>query len=162
MKVYHLHQQQFLPISLPEAWAFFSSPKNLAKITPPNMDFKILHISGNGASMYAGQIISYKIKLFGLFWIRWVTEITHVKEPHYFVDDQRFGPYSFWHHQHSFREVPGGVEMFDEIAYGIPFGYIGRVANYLFVQKQLKTIFRFRHEILERTFQSKKLKTQVA
>jgi ligand-binding SRPBCC domain-containing protein len=160
MKIYHLYQKQFLPISLSEAWDFFSTPKNLVKITPPNMDFDILHISGNGSAMYPGQIISYRIKLFHMFPLRWVTEITHVHKPFYFVDDQRFGPYAFWHHQHRFNAVEGGVEMIDEISYGVPFGIFGRMANRIFVARQLKTIFRFRHHIIEKTFLPKQMQTQ--
>jgi ligand-binding SRPBCC domain-containing protein len=152
MKVYHFHQKQFLPLTLDEAWAFFSSPQNLVKITPPNMDFKILHISGNGSGMYAGQIIAYKIKFLPLVCFRWVTEITHVRPNQYFIDDQIFGPYALWHHQHHFNEVNGGVEMTDEITYAIPFGFIGRFANFLFVEKQLQDIFKFRRTTLDKVF----------
>lgn len=126
------------------------------------MDFDILHISGNGDSIYEGQIISYRIKLFHIFPMRWLTEITHVSEQNYFVDDQRFGPYAFWHHQHRFKAVDGGVEMIDEISYAIPFGFLGRLVNYLFVAQQLKTIFKFRYAIIEKTFPSVKMKTQWA
>jgi ligand-binding SRPBCC domain-containing protein len=109
MKVYHLKQQQFLPVSLEDAWNFFASPVNLAKITPSNMLFKIEYVSGNAAVMYAGQIMRYKIGILPGITFDWMTEITHVHKPLYFVDDQRFGPYAFWHHQHWFKEVPGGV-----------------------------------------------------
>jgi ligand-binding SRPBCC domain-containing protein len=156
MKVYHLRQKQFFPLSLKEAMAFFSSPNNLVKITPASMDFRILHISGNGSGMYPGQIIVYKIKLFPLMYTRWVTEITHVQS-NYFVDDQIVGPYALWHHQHHFKEVPGGVEMTDEITYGIPFGFLGRLANYLFVGRQLKTIFKYRYEVLDKMFAKNEL-----
>jgi ligand-binding SRPBCC domain-containing protein len=152
MKVYHLRQQQFLPLTLQEAWTFFSSPVNLVKITPTHMDFKILHTSGDGSGMYAGQIISYKIKLLPFIYVNWVTEITHVKHHEYFVDNQITGPYSIWHHQHHFTEVPGGVQMTDEITYAVPFGIIGRFANYLFIEQQLKTIFAYRHTVLGKMF----------
>jgi ligand-binding SRPBCC domain-containing protein len=152
MKVYHLHQKQFLPLTLEEAWTFFSSPLNLVKITPPNMDFKILHTSGSGPEMYAGQIISYKIKFLPLVYFRWVTEITHVQPNQYFIDDQVFGPYALWHHQHHFKKVNGGVEMTDEITYAIPFGFIGRLANFLFVENQLENIFKFRRTTLDKVF----------
>jgi ligand-binding SRPBCC domain-containing protein len=152
MKVYHLHQKQFLPISLEEAWNFFSSAANLVKITPDYMGFKILHVSGNGSGIYPGQIISYKVKILPYVVVRWVTEITHVSKLEYFVDEQRFGPYAMWHHEHRFVEMPGGIEMTDEIAYAVPFGLIGRIARKLFVKRQLQTIFKFRHQTLERFF----------
>jgi ligand-binding SRPBCC domain-containing protein len=161
MKAYHFHQKQFLPLTLREAWDFFSSPANLVKITPANMDFKILHVSG-GNEMYAGQIISYKIKILPMIYVRWVTEITHVEFPGYFVDDQLIGPYALWHHQHHFTEVPGGIEMSDEITYAIPFGIIGRIANYFFVRNQLKNIFAFRYATLEKLFNNKIRITQSA
>src|SRR6188768_892606 len=114
MKIYSLSRTQVLPISPEEAWKFFSSPENLLKITPGNMGFTILYASG-GNRMYAGKIITYRIKVLPLYTTTWVTEITHLDEPHYFVDDQRFGPYALWHHQHHFKKVEHGVEMTDEI-----------------------------------------------
>jgi ligand-binding SRPBCC domain-containing protein len=152
MKVYHIKLKQFLPLSLDEAWDFFSSPENLVKITPPSMNFRILRISGDGSGMYAGQIISYRIKLLPGINVYWVTEITHVERPYYFMDDQVTGPYTIWKHQHWFREVAGGIEMTDEITYAIPFGFLGRLANYLFVAQQLRIIFKFRHETLRQLF----------
>ena len=152
MKVFNLKQTQFLPISLEDAWNFFSSPVNLAKITPANMLFRIEYISGNPGEMYAGQIMRYKIGIFPGVTTDWMTEITHVHKPHYFIDEQRFGPYALWHHQHWFRPVDGGVEMTDEINYAIPLGLLGRVANNLMVEKQLKAIFRYRYETIEKYF----------
>jgi ligand-binding SRPBCC domain-containing protein len=152
MKVYHLHQTQFLPMPVDQAWRFFSSPANLVKITPEHMDFKILHSTGHGADIYAGQIISYKIKLLPLVYVRWITEITQVQPANYFIDEQRFGPYAMWHHEHHFKQVDGGIEMTDEITYAIPFGFIGRIANSLFVRRQLQAIFRYRYDTLERFF----------
>ncbi|MBL7832598.1 MAG: SRPBCC family protein [Cyclobacteriaceae bacterium] len=151
MKVYTLIRTQVLPISITEAWEFFSSPKNLEKITPSKMNFRILHISG-GDKAYPGQIIRYKVKALPLISVTWVTEITYVQEPHYFVDDQRVGPFAIWHHQHSFREVENGVEMTDEVTYGIPFGPLGTLAHWLFVKRDLNTIFSYRYEVLERYF----------
>lgn len=151
MKVYTLARKQFIPVSIQEAWDFFSSPHNLAKITPSKMDFRILHISGNG-KMYAGQIIRYKIKALPFYSVNWVTEITHVHEPFYFVDDQRFGPYALWHHQHHFKAVEGGTEMIDEVSYAIPFGWLGSFAHWLFVGREVNTIFNHRFETLEKQF----------
>ncbi|HYG04666.1 MAG TPA: SRPBCC family protein [Chryseosolibacter sp.] len=152
MKIYHLIQNQFLPITIQAAWDFFSSPTNLARITPPHMRFKIVYISGNGSPMYAGQVMRYKIGILPGVTSDWMTEITHVHEPVYFVDDQVFGPYALWHHEHRFKEVAGGVEMTDEIHYAIPYGIIGRLANWLFVDNQVKKIFEYREEIIRNIF----------
>ncbi|RAV98623.1 SRPBCC family protein [Pseudochryseolinea flava] len=154
MKIYHLKRTQFLPISIQEAWTFFSSPANLGAITPPRMKFHIVSISG-GEKMYAGQLIRYKIKLFPWWTLHWVTEITHVNEPHHFVDDQRFGPYALWHHQHSFSEDNGGTLMTDELHYAIPFGVIGQLANWLFVGREVSRIFDYRFETLKTYFDKK-------
>ncbi len=151
MKIYNLKRTQFLPISIEEAWDFFSSPANLSRITPEHMGFKILYFSG-GPKMYPGQVIRYLV--YGLPGIpmNWMTEITHVLEPYYFADEQRFGPYALWHHQHHFREVEGGVEMTDEVNYAIPFGILGRLANWLFVGREVNPIFDYRFRVLESYF----------
>lgn len=151
MKIYNLRKEQFLPITLQEAWAFFSSPKNLAKITPEHMNFKILYQSG-GDKAYAGQIIRYQINVLPFIPAHWVTEITQVKEPFHFIDEQRFGPYALWHHQHHFEEVKGGVLMTDEVNYAIPFGILGTFAHWLFVAKEVNRIFEHRFRTLEDFF----------
>jgi ligand-binding SRPBCC domain-containing protein len=161
MKIYHLTRKQFLPITLEQAWEFFSSPKNLGLITPTQMKFKILHISG-GDKMYAGQIIRYKVSVKPWLTVNWTTEITHVNEPFHFVDDQISGPYSLWHHQHHFREVEGGVEMVDELHYAIPFGIFGRIANAVFVEREVNSIFDYRFKILETYFKKNKTGVTVA
>ena len=158
MKVYNLHRKQILPITLEEAWDFFSKPQNLKKITPEHMGFKILYQSG-GTEMYAGQMIRYIVRVLPVVPLHWVTEITHVQEPHYFVDEQRFGPYAMWHHQHHFKAVEGGVEMIDEVNYAIPLGILGRIAHWLFVGRQVSAIFDHRYEVLENYFKSEKPKT---
>lgn len=151
MKIYNLKREQFLPISLEQAWDFFSTPKNLAKITPEQMGFKILYISG-GDKAYAGQIIRYHITILPSIKVHWVTEITQVKELIYFIDEQRFGPYALWHHQHHFKEVPGGVEMIDEVSYAIPLGLLGRLAHFIFVGREVNRIFDYRFKVLEEFF----------
>jgi ligand-binding SRPBCC domain-containing protein len=151
MKIYSFKRLQVLPITLQAGWDFFSSPTNLAEITPPQMGFKILYRSG-GDRMYAGQIIRYRIRLSFAVTVEWVTEITHVQEPHFFVDEQRSGPYSFWHHQHHFREVSNGLEITDEVNYSIPFGVLGRFANLVFVERQVNAIFDHRAKILVERF----------
>lgn len=141
---------QKLPITLEEAWHFFSSPHNLEKITPADIKFKIHYTSGD--KIYAGQIIHYTIQLFPGIKTRWTTEITHVRKQHYFIDEQRFGPYAFWHHQHKFEAFNGSVEMTDEVNYAIPLGIVGRFAHWLFVGRMLNRIFDYRYKILEELF----------
>lgn len=154
MKIYTLTKKQFLPITMDEAWAFFSTPINLKKITPEYMGFNILTDLGDG-KMYPGQIIHYIVTPVLGIPMRWTTEITHVIDRKYFVDEQRFGPYSFWHHQHWFREVDGGVEMTDIVNYGIPLGVLGRIANTVFVQSKLQEIFDYREKVTNEMFGAK-------
>lgn len=151
MKIYNLKRTQVLPISLQEAWDFFSSPANLEKITPAHMGFHILYKSG-GDKMYPGQLIRYIVNGLPFIPMHWVTEITHVQEPNYFVDEQRFGPYALWHHQHHFRSVTGGVEMIDEVNYAIPLGPLGRLAHSIFVGRAVNAIFNHRYKTLEQFF----------
>ncbi|WP_423819047.1 SRPBCC family protein [Salinimicrobium sp. TIG7-5_MAKvit] len=154
MKIYQLHTVQKLPISLEEAWNFFSSPANLKVITPSYMGFDI--ISGGDRPMFAGQIIQYIVTPVAGIKTKWVTEITHVKEPYYFVDEQRFGPYALWHHKHFFREIDGGVEMEDIVDYKLPFGVIGQAVHPLMVKPKLEEIFNFRRKKLIELFGSYK------
>ena len=150
MKIFQIKTKQKLPISATEAWKFLSNPKNLAEITPKYMNFKIL--SGAERSIYAGQIIQYKVTpVFGIT-LKWVTEITHVKENEYFVDEQRFGPYSLWHHKHFIKEIDGGIEMVDIVDYKLPFGILGQLAHPIFVKNKLKQIFEFRENKLNQLF----------
>lgn len=120
-------------------------------MTPPYLNLKFTNeLYGDG--MYPGQVITYRVKpLFGIP-LFWLTEITHVVEGRFFVDEQRFGPYSLWHHQHHFREIDGGVEMTDIVHYKLPLGPLGRLANALFVRRQLEGIFRFRYQKVEEVF----------
>nr|WP_221269442.1 SRPBCC family protein [Mucilaginibacter sp. X5P1] len=135
-----------------EAWNFFSSPFNLAKITPPQMKFMVTSDYDENTKMYPGMIITYKITpLLGIK-MNWMTEITHVKENEYFVDEQRFGPYALWHHQHHFKEVKGGVLMTDILHYAIPYGVFGRFANDILVKKQIKNIFAYRKQEIIKLF----------
>ncbi len=154
--LYSLESTQFLPISLPEAWDFFSKPDNLKELTPEYLQMVILSRSGS-TKAYSGQIISYRLKpLLGIP-VSWVTEITHLEDHRYFVDEQRFGPYAFWHHSHFFREVPGGVEMRDLVHYKIPLGFLGRIAHSIFVRRQLEGIFSFRKTYLEKKYPGNKV-----
>ena len=150
MKIYRLHSKQNLPISKQEAWAFLSDPNNLKVITPDYMGFHIL--SGADRPMFAGQIIQYIVTPVMGIKTKWVTEITHVVEGSYFVDEQRFGPYSLWHHKHFIKEIEGGVEMEDIIDYKLPFGWLGQLMHPLLVKPKLKEIFEYRTAKLEELF----------
>jgi ligand-binding SRPBCC domain-containing protein len=150
-KVYSLQTVQRIPVSLDKAWDFFSNPANLQAITPSNMGFKVIS-KYHGPTMYPGQIIEYKVKpLLGIP-LYWMTEITHVQDRQFFVDEQRFGPYSLWHHQHHFKAVEGGVEMTDIVHYKLPLWILGDLAQVLFVKKQLQQIFDFRFQKVEELF----------
>lgn len=151
MKVYKLERVQKIPISLKEAWHFFSRPENLSKITPEEMGF-VIHSDVQNQEMFSGMLIVYTVKpLIGIP-MTWVTEIKNIKENEYFIDEQRFGPYALWHHQHKFKEIPGGVEMTDIVQYALPLGFIGRIMNYFVVSKKLKTIFDYRIVAVENLF----------
>ncbi len=147
-----LKTSQLLKSDLETVWNFMSSPSNLAVITPSYMGFNILSDKEDAKEMYAGQIIEYHVSpLFGIK-MHWVTEITHVEHHQYFVDEQRFGPYTLWHHKHFLKEVPGGVEMTDLLHYKVPFGFIGKTVNSLFIKHKIKEIFDYRFNKLEELF----------
>ena len=150
MKIYTLHTKQNLPISLQEAWDFLSSPKNLKTITPDYMGFNIL--SGADKPMFPGQIIQYIVTPVLGIPTKWVTEITHVKDLEYFVDEQRFGPDALWHHKHFLKEIPGGVEMEDLVDYKLPMGVLGQLVHPILVQPKLNEIFAYRQKKLIELF----------
>jgi len=152
--LYSIHTRQFIKSDLNTVWDFISSPKNLNTITPNNMKFETLTELGD-EKMYAGQIIEYYVTPFAGMKMHWVTEITHVKDKEYFVDEQRFGPYAMWHHKHFLKEVNGGVEMTDIVHYKVPYGIFGKLAHALFVKKKLKEIFDFRFKKIEELFNQK-------
>lgn len=140
-----------MKISLDEAWEFFSSPRNLQKITPPYMKFKVINDTFSD-NMYEGQIIEYTVRpLLGIP-LYWMTEITHVRDKKYFIDEQRFGPYALWHHQHHFKEVVEGVEMTDFLHYKVPLYALGKLVNKLVVRKQVEKIFDYRYRKVEELF----------
>lgn len=114
------------------------------------MGFHIL--DGADGKMFPGQIIQYKVKPFPFANVRWVTEITHVVDNDYFVDEQRFGPYVLWHHKHFLKETLNGTVMEDIVDYKLPFGFFGRLAHFMWIEKQLKHIFRYREEKLTQLF----------
>jgi len=152
MKTYHFEFETDLPVPLTEAWDFFASPLNLTKITPPELNLVITSGYTDNSKMYPGLLITYKVApLFGIK-MDWVTEITHIKDQEYFIDEQRSGPYAIWHHQHHFREIKGGVHMTDILTYAIPYGIIGRITNTLLVKRKIKKIFAYRQQQIEKLF----------
>lgn len=150
MKIHRLYSEQRLPIGLEEAWSFFSTPANLNRITPADMHFEI--ISGAGEPSYAGQIIVYRLKPLFNIPMTWVTEITQCVEGRYFVDEQRYGPYRFWHHLHRFRELQDGVLMEDELYYALPYGPFGEWMGQLFLHRRIREIFSYREKVLNELF----------
>ena len=150
MKIYPLHKKQKLPISLDKAWEFLSNPKNLKVITPDYMSFNI--VSTIDRPLYTGQIIQYIVTpLLGIK-TQWVSEITHIEEKRYFVDEQMYGPYALWHHKHFVKEVPGGVELEDIIDYKVPLGLLGQLVHPFLVKPKLEEIFNYRQEKLLELF----------
>ena len=146
MKIYTLQKKQQLPISLDKAWEFLSNPKNLAIITPDYMSFEI--ISKIDRPLYTGQIIQYIVTpLLGIK-TKWVSEITHIEEKKYFVDEQMYGPYTLWHHKHFVKEIEGGVELEDIIDYKVPLGILGQLVHPFLVKPKLEEIFNYRQEKL--------------
>jgi ligand-binding SRPBCC domain-containing protein len=151
LKPYYYHTNQHLPISINEAWDFFSTAKNLTLITPPELDFKILtHL--NGHEIYEGMMIDYTVKpLFGIP-VTWKTEICSVNKPYKFIDLQVKGPYKLWKHTHSFSETKNGVMMRDEVEYLLPFGWLGQMMHPMLVQKKIDHIFNYRKSVLNKMF----------
>jgi len=141
---------QLLPIDIETCWKFFSDPKNLSLITPPEMNFQIL--TDLPDEIYPGLIIQYKVSPILSLRMNWVTEITQARKPYYFIDEQRFGPYKFWHHQHHFKEHQDGIEMADIVHYRIPFGFAGKMFGKILVESQLNKIFDFREKKLKELF----------
>lgn len=151
MAVVEIRFHQKIPANRERVWDFISSPGNLKHITPEYMGFEVLTDNGN-EKMYPGMMIRYKVSPLPGYRVSWCTEITHVSEGNYFVDEQREGPYAIWHHQHHLRDIDGGVLMTDIIHYKIPFGLLGRLANVLFVKRQLDRIFSYRLKKIEEMF----------
>lgn len=147
MAIYQFYAEQKIPADIDSVWDFISSPENLSRITPEYMGFDITtkYLS---EKMYPGMVITYKVSpLLGIK-MTWVTEITHVREKEYFVDEQRYGPYTMWHHEHKVFPIEGGTLMTDLITYQTPFGFLGRIANALSIRKKVNEIFDYRKKAL--------------
>ena len=151
MPVYQLYRKQKIPSTIEQVWDFIANPGNLQNITPEYMGFDIT-TSNLPDQMYPGMIIIYKVSPISRIKMNWVTEITHIREQEYFVDEQRSGPYKIWHHEHRITPVDGGVLMTDLVTYQPPFGFLGTVANRFFIRKKLDEIFEFRRQKLTEIF----------
>lgn len=151
MAFYQLIKKQKVNASLEEVWDFISSPRNLKEITPDYMGFDITS-ELLSEKMYPGMIITYKVSpMFGIK-TDWMTEITHVRDKEFFVDEQRIGPYALWHHQHHIEPIKNGVLMTDIVTYSPPFGFIGAIANTLVIKGKLKEIFDYRFQAVEKKY----------
>ena len=147
--IYELKTIQKLPISISDSWSFFSSPKNLSKITPKHMNFSILT---DFNKMYEGQLIKYRVSPFPFFRVGWTTKITFVEEPFRFVDTQKTGPFSIWEHEHKFEKSDNGIIAYDIVKFKLPLGLLGRIFGSSLVKFQLKKIFEYREKELNKIF----------
>lgn len=147
--LHRLHRVHDIPGDPQKIWEFFSTPSNLNEITPPHLKFRIL---GNPGPMYQGQLIEYRVSPFPGVWHRWLTEIAHVRDREYFVDEQRFGPYRFWYHEHRFEPIAGGLRMTDTVTYEVGFGPIGEIMHALWIRRTLAGIFDYRTQVIAKYF----------
>ncbi|QIF02888.1 ligand-binding SRPBCC domain-containing protein [Roseimicrobium gellanilyticum] len=152
MPAHTLIRDQFVPSTLAQAWSFFSDPRNLSLITPPQLGLQV--VSPNlPARIYKGLEIEYCVKALPRFSMKWLTEITHVVDHRCFIDEQRVGPYALWRHEHYFAELKeGGVQMSDRVTYRLPFQPFGELAHAAFVKPRLKFIFDYREERVRKLF----------
>jgi ligand-binding SRPBCC domain-containing protein len=151
MKLYCLERTSFLPVSITEAWRFVSSPENLSIVTPDYVKFKVSEIS-DGETILPGRVFRYKVSILNFINVSWISQISYMEAPFCFIDEQRSGPFSYWRHIHSFREVTGGVEVTDKVEYSLPFGIAGQLAHWLLVGRQLNSIFDYRVRVLSKHF----------
>lgn len=150
-RTYVLKTVQQIPAGKDEVWEFFRDPRNLQEITPSSLGFTVTRYD-EAVEMYTGQLMEYTVRPLAGVPLYWMTEITHLEPGRYFVDEQRFGPYRFWQHQHHFREIDGGTEMTDIVHYRVPFWIVGDLVERLFVRKQLRRIFEYRYDAVVRRF----------
>jgi ligand-binding SRPBCC domain-containing protein len=156
MKTFVFKKEMLLPVSVSDAWNFFSNPSNLKRITPPEMNFEIL-TKNLPDKIYSGLMIEYTVTpLFGIK-MKWVTEITEVSEPNSFSDNQHKGPYAKWSHTHRFTAINNGTLMEDEVHYSLPLSFLGDIAHSLFVRRKIESIFNYRAEVIAKLFSDKKI-----
>lgn len=140
--IHRLSRHQIVKAPLSDVWAYFATPHNLNEMTPDDMKFEIVH--GGEGKMSQGQIIEYRVQFMPFIKSQWLTEIAHVREGSYFVDEQRIGPYRLWYHEHHFEAVEGGTQITDQVTYVMPFGFLGDIVHAVWVKNRLKGIFDFR------------------
>jgi ligand-binding SRPBCC domain-containing protein len=145
--MYILERQQRVTASMDQAWQFLQNPANLDRITPPDLQFRI--VTDVPAIMYNGLIVEYRITIPLMGTHTWVTEIKHIREGLSFVDEQRLGPYRFWYHYHEIRQENDGVLLIDQVFYQPPFGLIGRLLHWLYIRSTLQRIFAYRRQRLD-------------
>jgi ligand-binding SRPBCC domain-containing protein len=150
MRLFTLERRQHLSIAIETAWDFFSNPRNLPLITPDWLDLTITNRIA--PKMHAGMIIHYRLKTIWGLPAKWITEITHVAEPVYFVDEMRSGPYRFWHHQHHFVQTADGVAILDHVNYALKLGWFGQILHNMVIRNRLNEIFNYRQKALETLF----------
>ena len=150
--MHFLKQQQILPASRSDVWDFVSNPKNLTRITPPDMEFEIIGEVPDKCS--SGLLIEYRVRVPLLGRTSWLTEIKYVEHGVSFVDEQRVGPYKLWIHKHVLEDLEGGTRMTDEIRYVLPYGLLGKIGNHFLVRRNLLRIFDFRRSELDQVFSS--------
>lgn len=154
MNVKRKSWEQHIPLPIEDIWHFFSRPENLNAVTPGDMSFEIISDIAD-LEMYEGMLIQYKISPFLGIKMDWVTEITHIREGQYFVDEQRFGPYAMWHHEHHFKVQGDGTLMTDLLHYKVPYGPIGSIADAVFVDGKIDQIFSYRYKAIEQLFKER-------
>lgn len=148
--IHTLHREQAIPAPLDQVWAYFATPRNLNEMTPPDMGFEF--IAGGDEPMYAGQVIEYKVAILPGLRVRWLTQITHVREGEIFIDEQRCGPYRLWIHEHRFKSMENGVQMIDHVTYALPFCFLGDLVHALVIRRRLHSIFDFRRRKVAELF----------
>jgi ligand-binding SRPBCC domain-containing protein len=142
--IHYLYREQVIPAHVDRVWAYFADPRNLNELTPPDMNFEI--VAGGDVCIYEGQLVEYRVEFIRGLRSLWLTEIAHVREGTYFVDEQQIGPYRFWYHEHKFESQDNGVKMTDHVTYSVPFGMLGDTVNQVWIQGRLADIFDYRRQ----------------
>ena len=150
MKTYNIKFEQFIDLPINDVFSFFSKPENLSLITPPRLKFDIL--TPSPVKMKEGQLIDYSLTIMYFIKLGWRTLITDYEKPHKFVDQQIKGPYSLWHHTHTFEEKDGGTLIHDNVTYAIPLGVVGQLLYAIYIKHDIKSIFKYRRKILDIIF----------
>ncbi|MDB4125794.1 SRPBCC family protein [Candidatus Marinimicrobia bacterium] len=152
MKTYKIEYNQFIDLPIEDVFNFFSKPENLSLITPPRMNFEIM--TPQPLEMKEGQLVDYALTIAYVIKLRWRTLITKYESPHIFIDQQIKGPYSLWHHTHTFEEKDGGTIIKDSVVYAIPFGLLGRFVHAIYIKYDIQLIFKHRKKILTKIFKN--------